>query len=132
MACHFIKALNIPSHLQAKQKIADEADDGFDVAMNMDIEASPDDSEALQEASLTDFEAGEVVGKLMAFVAQLWLCGEDTRDYLKMLAASHGCPSWEIKLWIRTHWGSLSDCFRVVLTQQKVCIIMMLNVVTHT
>jgi hypothetical protein len=88
----------------------------------MEVEPSVDDVDALCEASLTNFNAGDVVGKLMALIAQLRACGEDTRDYLKKLGKMQGCPEWEIKLWIRTRWGSLSDCFRVVLTLQKVCI----------
>ena len=69
----------------------------------------------------TTFEAGDVVGKLMVFVAQLRACSEDTRDYLVQIAILLGCPSWMIKLWVRTCWGSLSDCFRTVLATQKVC-----------
>jgi len=57
----------------------------------------------------------------MAFIVQLRLCGEDTHDYLKQLAAAQGCPSWDIKLWVHTRWSSLSDCFHVVLALQKVC-----------
>jgi len=41
------------------------------------ITVSVDDAEAIQVAS-TEFDAGNVVSKLMAFVSQLWLCGEDT------------------------------------------------------
>jgi hypothetical protein len=72
------------------------------------------------EASETDFEPGDIVGKMMACIAQLRSCGEDTRDYLKKLGDVQGCPQLEIKLWIRSRWGSLSDCFRVTLTLQKV------------
>ena len=78
------------------------------------------DSDALREASETDFEPGDIVGKMMAFIAQLRSSGEDTRDYLKRLGDMQGCPRLEIKLWIRTRWGSLSDCFHVTLTLQKV------------
>ena len=136
MACHFIKALDIPllarvkQHLHGKGKEAEaeeadasdsEDDDGeLDIDTNMEVEASADDAEALREASVTDFEPGDVVGKMMAFIAQLRSCGEDTRDYLKKLGDILGCPQLEIKLWIRTRWGSLSDCFRVTLALQKV------------
>lgn len=137
MACHFVKALKIAPLAHAKQQLhakgkdeieeTEEADleagddeDELDVDTSMEVEASADDVEALREASLTDFEPGDVVGKLMAFVSQLRSCGEDTRDYLKKLADAQGLPQWEIILWIRTRWGSLSDCFRVTLTLQKV------------
>ena len=134
MACHFIKALNIPSLAHVKQNLhrreaaveeADQVsdlddDEELDIDTSMEVEASADDAEALYEASMTDFEPGDVVGKMMAFIAQLRSCGEDTRDYLKKLGDILGCPQLEIKLWIRTRWGSLSDCFHVTLTLQKV------------
>lgn len=138
MASHFIKALNIAPLARVKQQLhgkgakgketdedAEEADAGndddeLDIDTNMDVEPSTDDADALREASVTDFEPGDVVGKLMAFIAQLRSCGEDTRDYLKKFGDMQGCPQLEIRLWIRTRWGSLSDCFRVTLTLQKV------------
>lgn len=136
MACHFIKALNIPllgrvkQHLHGREAAVEEADDSeasdpdndeeLDIDTSMEVEASADDTEALSEASMTDFEPGDVVGKMMAFIAQLRSCGEDTRDYLKKLGDILGCPQLEIKLWIRSRWGSLSDCFRVTLALQKV------------
>ena len=134
MACHFIKALNIPSLACMKQdlhgkgkeaeveeaEVSDSDNDEMDVDTNMEVEASADDAEALREAAMTDFEPGNVVGKMMAFIAQLRDCGQDTRDYLKRLGDILGCSLLEIKLWIRTRWGSLSDCFRVTLALQKV------------
>ena len=136
MACHFIKALNIPSLARVKQHLhgkgkeaeleeADEEaeasdDDELDVDTNMDVEASAEDAEALREASETDFEPDDVIGKMIAFIAQLHSCREDTRNFLKKLGDGLGCPQLEIKLWIQTHWGSLSDCFSVTLTLQKV------------
>jgi hypothetical protein len=142
MACHFVKALNIPSLARVKRQLhgkeserkeaeeeaegndgeaeASDDDDEFDIDTDMAVEPSADDADALREASVTDFEPGDVVGKMMALIAQLRSCGEDTRDYLKKLGDMQGCPQWDIKLWIRTRWGSLSDCFRVTLTLQKV------------
>ena len=87
----------------------------------MEVEALLDDMEAMHAAFDTAFEAGDVVGKLMAFIAQLCACSNDVQEYLLQIATSLGCLSWEIKLWVRTHWGSLSDCFRTVLAIQKVC-----------
>jgi hypothetical protein len=137
MACHFIKALKIAPLARVKQQLhgkgkeaeveeadgeaeASDSDDELDIDTNMEVEASADDADALREASETNFEPGDVVGKMMAFVAQLRSCGEDTRNYLKKLGDMQGCPQLEIKLWIRTRWGSLSDCFCVTLTLQKV------------
>jgi len=125
MATHFVAALDIPALQKTKQKIHtpshDEYNEEFNVETSTEVEASSEDVAALQAAMVTDFTAGDVVSKLMAFIAQLRLCGEDKRDYLKQLAAAQGCPLWDIKLWVHTRWGSFSDCFHVVLALQKVC-----------
>ena len=135
MACHFIKALDIPSlacmkqqlHGKGKEAEVEEAeasdsedDDELDIDTNLEVEASADDADALHEASATNFEPGDVVGKMMAFITQLRSCREDTRDYLKKLGDMQGSPQLEIKLWIRMWWGSLSDCFHITLALQKV------------
>ena len=110
MACHFIKALNIPllahvkEHLHGREAAvegADEVSDNeeLDIDTSIEVEASADDAEALREASMTDFEPGDVVGKKMALIAQLHSCREDTRDYLKKLQVGDilGCLWLEIK-----------------------------------
>ena len=101
MATHFIKALGIPSLSKTKNQI--DAEDDFDVDVSMDIEASTDDAEAIQMSTITEFAAGDVVGKLMAFIAQLRQCSEGTRKYLEHLAVSYGCPPLEIKIWVHTY-----------------------------
>ena len=121
MACHFIKALSIPLLWQSCQQVHSSTEDEFNVDTSTEIEASVDDTEAIQAASITEFGAGDVISKLMAFISQLQLCGEDTRDYLIQLAVLNGGTSWKIKLWVRTRWGSLSDCFCTVLAIPKVC-----------
>jgi hypothetical protein len=142
MACHFIDALKIPSLRTIKStlhnvwdnvsaavdKIDDNNDedeedenDVFNVDTSMDLEAAEDDTAAIKAASITSFHPGDVVGKIMAFIAQLRASSEDTREYLKKISISRGCNALEIKIWVRGRWGSLSDCFRVILSQQKVC-----------
>ena len=122
MASHFVSALNISRPKDSRKRIhaaindpdfEDCEDDGInlDVETNMEVEASGDDEEVLREASITDFDAGDVVGKLMAFIAQLCSRSEGTQNYLTEFTVSNGCVPWHIKLWVRTHWGSLSDCF---------------------
>jgi hypothetical protein len=96
-------------------KDLEDEEDNLDVDMNMEVEASRDDEDAMREASMTDFDAGDVIGKLMAFIAQLRSCSEGVQTYLMEISVSNGCVPWHIKLWIQTHWGSLSDCFRTVL-----------------
>jgi hypothetical protein len=133
-ATHFIQALGIPTSSNVKRAIhgskrkgtetdnesdesGEEGDDSkeFDVEVNMEIEATPDDVAAMVGTTITDFEAGDVVGKLMAFVNQLRTSSEPTRDFLKHLCRTNDCKPRDLKLWVRTRWGSLSDCFEVVL-----------------
>jgi hypothetical protein len=130
MACHFITALNVPglgwtnTKLCASSSVEEELDE-FDERLNVDIsmetEASADNVDTMHAAYDVTFEAGDVVGKLMAFIAQICSYSNDTQQYLMQIAVSLGCPSWKIKLWVHTHWGSLSDCFHTVLAIQKVC-----------
>jgi hypothetical protein len=107
MVCHFVTALNVPSLGQMKaklhasslgQQVVDKFDEGLDIDTSMKIEASADNAEAMHMAFDIMFEAGDVVGKLMAFIAQLCSCGDNTHDYLMWIATSLGCPLWEIKL----------------------------------
>ena len=98
MATHFIKALGIPSLSRTKQQI----EDGFNVDVSMDPEASTDDAKEIQMSMITDFNAGNVIEKLMAFIAQLWQCSEDTRKYLEHLALSYGYPPLKLNIWVCT------------------------------
>jgi hypothetical protein len=109
--------------------VDDETDDNnedendlFDVDTSMDIEVAEGDTGAIKAAPVTSFRPGDVVGKIMAFIAQLQSSSEDTHEYLKKkISISRGCNALEIKIWVRGRWKSLSDCFRVILSQQKVC-----------
>jgi len=91
----------------------DEHDENLDVDTSMELEASGGDVDAILAASVVEYEVGDVVGKVVAFVAQFRSSGENTQEYLRELSASHGCPKWELKLWVRTRWASLSDCFHI-------------------
>ena len=137
MASHFVSALKISS-LQNSQKnihgtanniekdtgVSDCKDinnkDDFNIDTSMEVEILGDDDDAIHKASITNFDAGDVVGKLMAFIAQLHSHSKTTEDYLTELPISNGCIAWHIKLWVQTHWGSPSDCFWTILAIQKV------------
>ena len=135
MAAHFIKKLNIrglqstkhalsqnnSATLQNGENLDDKYGKDFNIEMCMEAEASPTEADAILEAYSTDFVVGDTVGKLMAFISQMQASSEVTQVYLCELCQSNNCPTWEIKLWICTHWGSLSDCFCVVLGVQRVC-----------
>lgn len=116
---------------QSRDNLDDEYGEDFDVETSMEAEASPAEADAILDAYSTDFEAGDAVGKLMAFISQIRASCEATREYLHELCQSNNCPAWEIKLWIRTRWGSLSDCFRVVLGIQQVSIFLISDTLAH-
>ena len=137
MATHFIAALKIPSLRTMKGDLhkaqddpvdnnlnaindVDEEEDDNDVDTNMNVEATGHEAAAIRGKNITSFRPGDVVGKIMALISQLRSSSENVCDYLKKICISRGCPPLEIKLWVRTRWGSLSDCFRVILSLQKV------------
>ena len=143
-AFHFIKALGVPSRVTGKRKrsrkdaengddenddgtedddtakIGDEEDDA-DIDISMDVDASANDAEAMAETMIVDFEPGDTLGKLLAFVNQVRVSSEDVRDYLAHACVMHNIKSIELRLWVRSRWGSLSHCLSATLEVQKVC-----------
>ena len=117
MAMHFIAAIKIPSLRTTKDElckaqngavnsnntITEEVDDEDenDVNTNMDIEATGLEATA-KDTSSTSFQVGNIIGKIMAFISQLQLLGENICDYLKKICISRGCPPLEIKVWVHT------------------------------
>ena len=98
----------------------------------MEVEATADDADAILAANITDFDPGDVIGKLLAFIAQIRQCSEGTRAYLIQLCVENGCPL-EIVVWVHTWWGSLYDCFDRVIAVRKVriCQCGSIYVLTH-
>ena len=144
-AYHFIKALGIgplrmgigPLRMgkrkrQAKDDEGDvflseegdalEGDDEADIDVSMDIDASADDPDAMGETLIIDFEPGDTLGKLLAFVNQVQMSSEGVREYLTHFCIMHGIKPIELRLWVRSRWGSLSDCLKCTLHVQKVSI----------
>jgi hypothetical protein len=129
-AYHFIKALGISSLTQKWQrqkqgaeddeKADEEEEDEADVDVSMDIEASADDVEAMADTLLVEFELGDTLGKLLAFVNQVRMSSEGVREYLAECCRLQGIKPIEILLWVRSRWGSLSHCLGTVLVVQKV------------
>ena len=90
-AYSFIKALGVPSLMTVKRKISktaggheavsgQETEDGgleepehdeADIDVLMEIEADPDDAEAMAATTLVEYDPGDTLGKLMAFVNQV-------------------------------------------------------------
>ena len=145
-AFHFIKALGVPSRVTqtGKRKRSrkgaednegendggenddagneDEETDAADIDISLDVEASSDDAEAMAETLVVDFEPGDTVGKLLAFVNQVRVSSEDVRDYLAHSCRMHNINPIELRLWVRSRWGSLTHCLSATLEIQKVLI----------
>jgi hypothetical protein len=136
-AYHFIKALHIPSLMKTKRALRaenndpqaeddenndDEADnfDEGDVDVSTEIEASANDVAAMASTTVTNFEAGDVLGKLIAFVNQVRMSSEGARAYLDHVCAVHQLKPIKLRLWVRTRWGSMSNCLESTLAIQKV------------
>jgi hypothetical protein len=135
-AYHFIKALSISSLTTTKSKLRtaekDQPEDGDghesemqdndDVDVSLEIEAAADDVEAMASTTLVSFEPGDVLGKLLAFVNQVRMSSEGVRDYLKHACVVHQLKPMQLRLWVRTRWGSMSNCLESTLAIQKVCV----------
>ncbi len=129
-AYHFIKALGISSLIRKRQQRKqgteddeeageEEEEDEADVDVSMDIEASADDAEAMANTLVVNFEVGDTLGKLLAFVNQVQMSSEGICEYLAECCCLQGIKPIEILLWVRSRWGSLSNCLRTVLVVQK-------------
>ena len=132
-AYHFIQALGISSILRKrKKKDGNEADnnednnsnddDEADIDISIDIKASANDPEAMQATTIVDFDPGDTLGKLLVLVNQVQMSSKGVRECLAHACAMHGVTPIELRLWVHTCWGSLSDCLEVVLRVQKVCL----------
>jgi hypothetical protein len=69
---------------------------------------------------VVDFELGDTVGKLLAFVNQVQISSEGIREYLAHCCHLQDVKPIELLLWVRSWWGSLSHCLEAVLLLQKV------------
>jgi hypothetical protein len=138
-AYHFIKALDVPSltrtkrnlRIVARENIDDEDGDEWSDAENVDnddedintstdVDASPDDVEAMLATTTVDYDPGDTLGKIMGLVNQVRMSSEGVREYLRQACNARGIKPIELRLWVRTRWGSLSDCLESVLAVQKV------------
>ena len=132
-AYHFIKALHIPSFMKTKRTLqaveeegnddqpegSDDGDDD-DIDMSTEIEASSDDVAGMASTTMTNFEPGDVLGKLLAFINQVRMSSEGVRAYLDHVCAVHQLKPIKLRLWVRTRWGSMSHCLESTLAIQKV------------
>lgn len=141
-AYHFIKALGISSLTRKRQRkgaatvratldsgdeesegdVDDELeDDEANVDISMNIEASADDADEMAETMNIEFELGDTIGKLLAFVNQVRVLSEGVREYLAHCCRHQGVKPIELLLWVCSRWGSLSHCLGTVLIVHEVC-----------
>lgn len=139
-AYHFIKALDISSLTKKRQRkgaamvretldsgdeegdMDDELEaDEADVDISMDIEASADDADEMVETMNVEFELGDTIGKLLAFINQVRVSSKGVREYLAHCCRHQGVKPIELLLWVRSRWGSLSHCLGTVLLVHEVC-----------
>jgi len=96
MAYHFTWALGIPALSRTKKQLQaqsttdtdnkdkqdkqalSECDEDLDVDISMDIDAMEHNGREILKASNTDFEASDIIGKLMALIALICTCSEGT------------------------------------------------------
>ena len=122
-AYHFIKTLHIPSVMKTNgtlQAVAEDLGDGddLDIDISTEIDASADDVAVMASTTTTDFEPGDVLGKLLVFVNQVRMSSEGVCAYLEHVCAVNQLKPIKLCLWVRTRWGSMSHCLESAI--QKV------------
>jgi hypothetical protein len=70
--------------------------------------------------SVTSYDPGDTLGKLLAFVNQVRMSSEGVRECLARACVLQNIKPIELRLWVRTRWGSLSHCLDSTLEVQKV------------
>jgi hypothetical protein len=135
-AYHFIKALGLLSSMNSKRKVTQKTqapdttedveaeDDEADIDVSMDVDASADDTDAIVGTTVTSYDPGDTLGKLLAFVNQVRMSSEGVREYLARACVLQSIKPIELRLWVRTRWGSLSHYLDSTLEVQKVCFVL--------
>ena len=82
--------------------LVEDKEDKEDVDVSMAIEADADDLEAMAAITVTDYDPGDTLGKLMAFVNQLRMSSELTCNYLVRMCIMQNVKPIELLLWIQT------------------------------
>ncbi|PPR02389.1 hypothetical protein CVT24_002051 [Panaeolus cyanescens] len=138
--CHFIKALGVAGLMSTKKRVhqkqspasdkddsdddelspEEEYDEDLDVDTSPLIEADAGDPDALLATLVVEFDPGDTLGKALAFVNQLRACSTTVLDFFEQICATFKIVFKKPKLWVRTRWGSLADCFAWLLLMQKV------------
>ena len=76
--------------------------DEADINVSMDINVSADDMEAMLGTTVTSFDPGDTLGKLLAFVNQVRMSSEGVCEYLARACVLQSIKPIELHLWVRT------------------------------
>ena len=77
-----------------------EEDNDADIDILMEIEADPDNAEAMVATTTVDYDPGDALVKLMAFVNQVQMSSEGVHDYLIQCCTMHKLNPIELLLWV--------------------------------
>ena len=148
-AYNFIKAFSILSSMNSKRKLAQKTpnndgnidedatedveadDDEADINVSMDIDASTDDTDAMIGTTITSYDPGDMLGKLLALDNQVQMSSEGVHEYLTHACVLQNIKPIELRLWVRTQWGSLSHCLESTLEVQKVNLGLMIFLIDY-
>ncbi|KIL69004.1 hypothetical protein M378DRAFT_8428 [Amanita muscaria Koide BX008] len=73
----------------------------------------------MNATTIVDYDPGDTLGKILSFINQVRMSSEGVRKYLARACTLHNMKPLELRLWVRTQWGSLSNCLESVLVVQK-------------
>ena len=105
---HFIKSLHISLFMKTKCTVAEDKNDNQpedsddDIDMSTNIEALSGDVAAMASTAMTNFEPGDVLGKLLAFVNQVCMLSKGVCAYLNHVCAVHQLKPIKLHLWVQT------------------------------
>jgi hypothetical protein len=68
----------------------------------------------MKSVTNVEFELGDTIGKLLAFINQVRVSSKGVREYLAHCCRHQGVKPIELLLWVRSRWGSLSHCLGTV------------------
>jgi hypothetical protein len=108
MPHHSIKSLHIllftkTKHTAAEDKNDDQPEDSDnDINMSTDIKALPGNVAAMALTAMTNFEPGDVLGKLLAFVNQVCMSSKGVHAYLNHVCAVYQLKPIKLHLWVWT------------------------------
>ena len=105
-----VQAHTPPSLMNSKRKLVKKIpyaqktpevgneDDGGNIDVSLEIDASADDAEAMMDATVMSFDPGDMLGKLLMFVNQVQMSSEGVREYLAQACVLQDIKPLELHL----------------------------------